>query len=349
MRIGIRPSSAVDRLVLALGLVPVPILDTQLAYTMGRVIMAGADLGIFDALEHDSAAAEQIAERLSLDPSATRALMDALVGCDYLSYSERAAHYALRPVARRWLLSSSERSLVDKMRLQRLEWEVMGKLEDFVRSGEHIDWHGDRLTEQQWGDYQRGMTDIGRLILPEVVKRTRLPKHAETMLDIGGAGGTYSAGFVRAHPGLSATVLDLPAAVDHARPLIEAHGLGDRLRIEAGNVLEADLGEAKYDFVFMANVAHHLSAEQNIAVAGKVHRALRDGGVYCILDVERLGAPSPRNQSSALMNLFFAMTSQVGTWAVSEMQGWLTGAGFVPGRPVRMRTGPAIVEVWGTR
>lgn len=349
MRIGVIPSNPLEHLILALGLAPTPMLDSQVAFTMARVIMAGVELGIFEALDQGPLGANEIADRRSLDRRATTALLAALVGCDYLAYDAASERYALRPVARRWLLRSSEQTLTNKMLFHKHEWEMLGRLEEFVRTGTPLDFHGNGKTEAEWSAYQLAMADIGRISLPEVVRRTPIPRGATAMLDIGGAGGTYSAAFVKSHPGLSSLVLDLPAAVAHARPLVEAYGLGDRLQINAGNVLEADLGQARFDFVFMANVAHHLSAEQNSAVARKAHAALRPGGVMCILDVERTRTPSPKNQLGGLLDLYYSMTSRSGTWSIDEMAGWLSQAGFAAGKPVRLRTTPGVAEVWGTR
>ena len=49
------------------------------------------------------------------------------------------------------------------------------------------------------------------------------------------------------------------------------------------------------------------------------------------------------------MNLYFAMTSQVGTWPVSDMTRWLRQAGFETQKPIRLRTSPGGVLVWGQR
>jgi SAM-dependent methyltransferase len=349
MRIGIVPESPLERIVLALGVVPEPLITTQLAFTMARAIMAGVDLGLYDALEAGPLDADEIAKRCMLDPRATRALCAALVGCDYLGHDGRSGRYALRPVARRWLLRSSDRSLSDKMVFQKIEWDLLGRLEEFVRSGRHLDLHGDGTPDYVWRSYQLGMTDIGRLALPEAVRRTPIPKGARAMLDVGGAGGTYSAAFLRARPDLSSTILDLPSAVAHARPIVEGHGLGERLRIEAGDVLATDLGRERFDFVFMASVAHHFDDAENRAIARKLADALRPGGVYCIQDVERTSRPSPRNQAGGLFDLYFALTSRSGSWSVGEMESWLRDASLVPGKPVRFRTAPGLVQAWGTR
>jgi 2-polyprenyl-3-methyl-5-hydroxy-6-metoxy-1,4-benzoquinol methylase len=347
MRVGIIPENPLERIVLALGVVPEPLVTTQLAFTMARAIQAGVDLGLYDALEAGPLSLEEIAAKCRLDVKATRAILGAIVGCDYLAFA--GGRYSLRPVARKWLLRSAESSLSNKMVFQKIEWDWLGHLEEFARTGKPLDAHGEGTTAETWRSYQLAMTDIGRLALPEAVRRTPIPKGATAMLDVGGSGGTYSAAFVRARPGLRSTILDLPSAVVHAKPIVDGLGLGDRLSIEAGNVLETDLGRDRYDFVFMASVAHHFSDEENQAVAKKYAAALKPGGVYCIQDVERAPKPSPKNQAGGLFDLYFALTSRSGTWSVDEMNGWLRAAGLAPGKPVRFRTAPGLVQAWGRK
>jgi hypothetical protein len=235
------------------------------------------------------------------------------------------------------------------MRFQKLEWDFVGKLPEYIRTGKPLDLHGESSSPGVWASYQAGMVDIGRLALGETLARTPVPKGAARMLDIGGSGGTYTAAFIKKYPGLSGKILDLPAAVVHAKPFVEEHGLGARLEIAAGDVLTDDLGKDVYDFVFMGNVAHHLSAQQNEAVAEKVFGALKRGGVFSIMDFEREETPSENNQLGALMNLYFSLTSQSGTWTCKEMSGWLDRAGFKVGKPIRLRSSPGFVQVWGKR
>ena len=348
MRLGAIPDNPAEWLVLAAGLVPAPLLHTQLFFTQARAIMAAVDVGLFEALAKEPATAQQVALLCKSDARATGALLGALAGCDYLSYERASQRYRLRPVARKWLLRGGPHSLANKMLFQKIEWRFLESLESFVRTGKPIDLHlsSDPAT---WEAYQAGMADLGRLSLDEVVSRTRVPKGARRMLDIGGSGGTYSGAFLRKHAALEAKILDLPEAVTHARRFIEAQGFGARLTIEPGNVLTDDLGESQYDFVFLSMLVHHFSREQNLALAKKVHRALRPFGVFVIQDVERGEVPSPKNQIGGLMDLYFALTSQSGTWSMTEMTGWLREAGFAPLRPVRFRTSPGLVQAVGSK
>ena len=62
--------------------------------------------------------------------------------------------------------------------------------------------------------------------------------------------------------GLRAVVLDLPEAVEHAAPILEHEGMGDRVVLRAGDALTDDLGEATYDLVFMFSLVHHFDEPQ---------------------------------------------------------------------------------------
>ena len=53
------------------------VVETQMAYTLARVIMAGAVLGVFDALAPAPATAAEVAERCGTDPGATEKLREA--------------------------------------------------------------------------------------------------------------------------------------------------------------------------------------------------------------------------------------------------------------------------------
>lgn len=348
MRLEVTPENPIERLVLAAGLAPTPIIETQMAFTLARAVMAGVELGVFDALEKQDRTAGELARERGTHPRATEALLNALVGSDYLAYESSTQRYSLRPVSRKWLLSGSPHSLANKMRFQFQEWRYLEQLESFVRGGKPLDMHGSD-SKEEWRAYQGGMTDLARLSLGEVLARTPVPKGAQRMLDIGGSGGSYSASFLGKYPGLRSTILDLEAAVVHARPFVESHKLGERLSLVAGNVLTDDLGEGTYDFVFMSMVAHHFSTEQNIAVARKVLRALTPGGVFIIQDIERAKTPSPKNQIGALMDLYFALTSASGTWTLDEMKDWLRQAGFTSRRPVKFRTSPGLVQAVGLK
>jgi SAM-dependent methyltransferase len=337
VRIGAVPENPIEAIVARLNIAPRPLLETQMAYTLARLIMAGVQLGVFDALAEEDATAQQVAERCGTDPNATEKLLFALAGAKYLKAT--GARYGLTPLARKWLLSDSDHSLADKLLLQFLEWEFMERTEEYVRTGQPLELH-EVLEEDQWDAYQRGMRSMARALSAETTRRMPVPNGARDMLDIGGSHGYYSVSLCRRHEGLRAEVLDLPDAVKQAAPLLAEEGMGDRVVHREGDALADDLGENAYDLVMISQLVHHFSAEQNRELAARVARALRPGGVYAIVDAFRPAGPNDAGQVGALLEFYFALTSQSGTWSPDEMAEWQRAAGLEPRKPIRFRATP---------
>jgi SAM-dependent methyltransferase len=342
MKLGIIPENILERVALAAGVVPRPILDTLVAMLLARTIMAATKLGIFEALASGPLPAHQVAAHCGTDPCATEKLLTALAGCGYV----RAEHgqYALAPVARTWLLKDSPQSLRDKMLGQfTLEWEWIEGYEEFVGSGTPLDIH-ESMSDDEWGLYQRSMRALASSSAKEVARRTPVPSGARDMLDIGGSHGYYSVAICRRHPGLRAVILDLPEAVNHAEPILAREGMGDRVRHRAGNALTDDLGTQAWDLVFIANLVHHFDEQANRDLVRRIARALRPGGILVIQDFIRLQQPGEGGQIGALNELFFALTSQSGTWSLAEIAGWQQEAGLVPRKPRRLLTLPGAAQ-----
>lgn len=339
MRYGAVPENPIERLVYRFNLAPQPLLETQMAFSLSRLIMVGTKVGVFEALANGPATAAEIAERCELSEVGTEKLLFALTGAEYLKAENGG--YSLTPVARKWLLRDSPNSLVDKMLFQFHEWEYMERSEDYVRTGEPLELHS-MTDEEEWDSYQRGMRSIANAFAPEAVRRMPVPKGATEMLDIGGSHGYYSVALCRKHEGLRSTILDLPQAIEAAAPLLAKEGMGDRVVHRGGDALTDDLGTEVYDLVLIAQLVHHFSEQQNRELAARVERALRPGGVYAVLDEFRPRTPKDAGQVGAVLEFYFALTSQSGTWAVEEIADWQQSAGLKLRRPINFRTVPGV-------
>ena len=342
MKLSVSPDNLIERAVMALGLAPITLVDTHIGFMRARAIMVGVKLGVFDALEKGPRTAEQVASQCGTSPVGTEKLLNALVGSDYLTFDRGA--YGLAPVARTWLLANSPQSVRDKVLFEFIEWTMVEGFEAFVRTGQPLDMHH-KVTHEAWGAYQRAMRNLSGLAAPEVIRRTPLPTGATRMLDIGGSHGYISVAMCRKHPGLKAVVLDLPSAVEHAAPILAREKMGDRVVHRAGDALVDDLGTDAWDLIYVSQLLHHFDLAANRALAARVARALRPGGAFVVLELIRPVSPNAAGQVGALLDLYFALTSQSGTWSVEEIAGWQRDAGLVTRAPVRLRTVPGAVEV----
>jgi SAM-dependent methyltransferase len=335
VRIGAVPDNLIERILLATNLLPTPLLDTELAYFLARTVMVGAKLGVFEALEAGPLTSAEVAAQCQTHPYATTKLLNGLVGARYLRV--KGERYALAPVARKWLLRDARQSVYDMLMFNFACWEMAEHFEAYVRSGEPIDIH-ETLSDEDWGFYQRGMRATTGFQVPEVLRRTPVPKGARHMLDIGGSHGYFSVAFCRRYPQMRAVVMDLPEAVKQAAPILAKEGMGDRVVHRAGDALTDDLGTEAWDLIFMSQLLHHFDEASNRDLVRRAALALRPGGILAIQDVLR---PSGRDNGAVLLgDLFFATTSQAGTWSLAEMADWQRAAGLVPKKPVRFLSLP---------
>jgi len=165
------------------------------------------------------------------------------------------------------------------------------------------------------------------------------------MLDIGGSHGFLSVSLCRRHPGLSAVILDLPEAVAQAAPILAREGMGDRVTHRPGNALTDDLGSEAWDLILISQLMHHFDEPACRALVERVARALRPGGIFAILELIRPEHPGGAGQVGALLDLYFALTSQSGNWSIQEMTGWQEQAGLVPRKPIHLRSMPGAAAV----
>jgi SAM-dependent methyltransferase len=295
-------------------------------------------LGIFEALSGVPRTAAVVAQTCGTDERATQKLLNLLVTMRYLRHRDGA--YSLARHVRRWLLADAPQSIREVILMKELEWRWIDQLESFTRHGRPLDVHGTMSTED-WGAYQRGMRAQANALAWIVARRMPVPNGARDTLDIGGSHGYFSVVLCRRHPGLRATVLDLPAAIEHAAPLLEREGMGDRVVLRAGDALTDDLGQAAYDLIMMFSLVHHFDDATHRQLVRRAARALRPGGYLVIGDAPRPSSPGRGGQQGAFFDLYFALTSQSGLWTFDEMRSWQKEAGLTPRKSMALAPGGA--------
>jgi len=331
MKIKNQPENLLEWVALRANLAPTPLIDTQVAFNAARAIMAAAELGIYETIGRNSKTADEIASACKTHPLATKQLLNCLVGIGYLQWDNEK--YSLKSKYHKWLLKESESNLIGKLRFQLIEWEWMGKLEDYIRTGKPLDLHG-TASESEWRLYQEGMRDLSINAAKELASKIPVPTGATNMLDIGGSHGLFSIELCKKHPGLSSTILELPGAIEAATAIAKRYDITNRVNHVAGNALTDDLGAGKYDLVMINNVVHHFTHEQNDLLAKKVARALKPNGIYAIGEFIRAEKPGEGGVVGATTGLYFSLTSSSGTWSVSEIESWQKSAGLKIEKPV---------------
>jgi len=115
---------------------------------------------------------------------------------------------------------------------------------------------------------------------------------------------------------------------------------GERIVHRAGNELTDNLGNEEYDLIFIGNPLHHFDEQTNRDLVKRSARALRPNGYLVIEELHRFQSPREVGELGALSNLYFAATSEAGTWSMEEVTEWQREAGLLPRKPIRLLTAP---------
>jgi 2-polyprenyl-3-methyl-5-hydroxy-6-metoxy-1,4-benzoquinol methylase len=335
----IRPGAddLLERVALGLNLVPLPGAYAMYGMVAGRVIGVAQRLGVFARLLAGPATAGRVAEELQLQVAGTRLLCENLVGLGIL---EQDGHtFSLAKRARKWLDPASDSYIGTWLEHSASYWEWYGDLERIVRDGGSFEIHREGAEQEEyWRVYITGQYELARLSAQEVAKAIALPAESTALLDVAGGHGWFAAELCRRHPGLTATVLDLPGSARVGREIIAKAGMSERVVHRDGDMFAADLG-GPYDGALVFDIIHHLSAEQIVALLVRVRAALNPGATLAVLDMFRSDAKRER-ASAAALGLFFHLTSGADLHSPAELAGYLREAGFSTPKRVKIRRIP---------
>ncbi len=300
-----------------------------------RVFLTAAELDLFTLLADGPLSLEEAAAARGADRRALAILLDALTALGLLQKTDGRWR---TPAALVPLLSSrSGRSLLPLALHSVNLWDRWSRLTETVAGTRPV--AGDGWTRSFIG----AMHAIAAPQADEIVAAVG-PGSARRLLDVGGGPATYTLAFLRAAPGLHATLFDLPEVVEIARENATRAGLVDRVDLVAGD-LRTDALPGGHDLAFVSAIVHMLGPAGNVALFRKVHDALLPGGRIVLRDhVMSPDRTAPRAGALFAVNMLVG-TKDGGTFTLEELSAWLEEAGFA--RPRLLRNGErmdALVE-----
>jgi hypothetical protein len=339
MRVTAAPDGLIERIGLLLNRLPTPIGEAMLAMPVARSLQVAQRTGMLAALAEDARDPVELAEHLGLQPTATELVLDVIASVGHVELRPDG-RFEMTDRARRWLDPHSDHYLGDFLADTAEYWQWWGGLEDLVRDGRHVELHDKAADDPYWRSYIRGQYQLARLSSAEVAKAVPLAKGAHSLLDVAGAHGEFSMALCRQHPGLRATVVDLPGSARVGREIVSGAGMEDRVHHVEGNMFEADLG-GPHDGALCFNIVHHQTPEQARELFARIRSALRPGAPLCVLELyDRPDGQKP--DSGSILGLFFHLTSGADTYTVEQVSAWLADSGFGPAEKHTFRTLPSL-------
>lgn len=287
---------------------PGPVWDVINGFGAYWALCAAVDLGLFDALDARPLTTAELAAAVGVgDPDDLATLTNLLVAVDLLDTD--GVTWALRDVARRFLVSGSAASMTELVRLS---------------PGVHDAWP-DLAATLRVGGPDAGTAEATVALHPALVQATAATQHAvavavagalawgpePVVVDFGcGSGAWLTALLDAAGPHARGVGVDLPHVVDSVRPAIAELAV----TLVAGDYVNTTLPVARADVVVLAHV---LRAEPDSRARALVARALDllgPAGTLLVADYFLPGAGQPADAyRAARHDLTLALTMRAGT------------------------------------
>jgi len=297
-----------------------------------RILLSGAELNLFTTLSQEALTAKQVSHKTGYDLRALTILLDALAAMGLLSKQHDTYHCApsLTP-----FLSGNCPSSVLPMVLHAahlwLRWSCLTHVVQGTGDGESESRPSRKAHELR--AFIGAMHVVAQPLAQAIVAALN-PGSAKTLLDVGGASGTYTIAFLHAVPEMRATLFDTPDVVEMARERLTAAGMLKRVNLVSGDFYQDEFPNG-HDLAFVSAIIHQNSREQNVELYHKIFRSLNREGRIVIRDhVMEADRTSPKDGAVFAVNMLLG-TSGGGTYTYEEIERGLTQAGFTRIRLIR--------------
>lgn len=317
-------------------------LDLLTGYQPAAIVATACETGVADALAGGARTPADVAATARTDVRATAMLLGAMVALGLARRGDDGGFALTEDGAT--LARDHPQSVAGIVAKEWFFYRVWAELPLALRDGHAriAPWR-DRLRDDPGTALQflRALDDLAARFgggLPALADLGDVPAGAR-LLDVGGGAGSHAAHLVAAHPGLRATVLDLPEVEPVLR---ERHG---GLSFVAGDLHAPRFGRPggeSWDIVLLANILHDHPPEQNAEIVRRAAGLLTPGGTLLVYEWV-LGADRVSPRDVALFAPMMLVENEGGgVYTEEEIGAWLHAAGLTG---VTAHRGPGPIAV----
>lgn len=297
----------------------------EYTYKVG-IFRAGLELDIWKKVEKGEDTAEQMSVKEGWDPLGTRMLLDDL--CSLKLLKKRNNRYRLVKEAECYLIPGKP-TYEGKFLLNDCNWEGNGHLAEAIRTGKRPIYHNATTNEMvdDWlGVYIPNLLDEEAYlkISTEFWKTLGIQAHeGMRVLDVACGPAPRSLILARQNTGVQITLLDWERILNTALGFACTLGVEKQVTTTTGDLWSTDFGSNQFDLVFLGNITHFFSPEDNIRLFIKAYDALVEGGVIAISAIRR---EYPKPTGPGLW--FYAVSKGGAVYDFEEYRNMLERAGF---------------------
>ena len=209
-------------------------------------------------------------------------MLDALTALELLVKEE--GRYSLAPGADACLTAFGSRSILAMAQHQANCLRRWVQLARVVKKGQAAERspsvRGEKSDQEA---FIGAMHNVSAPVADEVIGSIQ-PLQFRTVLDIGGASGTWTRAFLRACPASKAILFDLPEVIPMARRLLAEEAQAGRVEFVGGDFMAGPLPSGA-DLAWVSAIVHQNSRKQNRELFAKAFHALTPAGRIVIRDI----------------------------------------------------------------
>jgi acetylserotonin O-methyltransferase len=298
-----------------------------MGFASTQIILAGDELGVFDALAERSSSAEELAQQLSLPNETLERLLNS--ACAYGLLRKHEAAYTLTEMARNHLVKSSPALRSEIYPL----WAHLGKavregqpqwsrLPGMNPAGPFESMYKDEAGVRSFMDAMFAATYPSAMEFSQRYDFSRF----NHIVDVGGASGAFFAAVLSKFTQLRGTIFDLPPVGLVARECMKRFNLSERVAFRAGDFFKDPLPEGG-DMYVLGYILHDWDTESGTKLLRKIYDALPKGGAVFICEtLYNADKDGPMYAGWSDMNMLVATTGK--ERSAAEYEGWLRQVGF---------------------
>ena len=299
-------------------------------YAPTFIIRAALQYRIFDLLDQSPKTVDQLASASSTSKRALTAILNALVGLQFLTSSN--GRYSLTPESAAFLVSTKPgyhgaffQHTLDQIMPR---WQ---QLPEVVRTGKPVQ----AANEQKQGaeffaEFVEALFPMGYAGARALGEHLGVARSTGPVkvLDLAAGSGVWGIALAHLSPNVRISAVDWPEVLETTKRVAARNGVADRLSTIPGDLMAANFGSG-YQIAILGHILHSEGEKRSRQLLRKTFDALAPGGTIAIGEFvpndERTGPPSA---------LIFAVnmvinTEEGNTFTFSEISSWLREAGFV--------------------
>jgi 3-hydroxy-5-methyl-1-naphthoate 3-O-methyltransferase len=315
---------------------PDRIMEMIWGYAPPIILATAVQNRVFDLMDAAPKTVEELARASGNSVRGLRALLNALVGFQYLTKSPDG-RYALTPESAAFLVSSKPGYLGKFVEFSGLKMiQTWLPLPEVVRTGKP----SIEVNQQNSGEafFQELVEPIFAMSYPatQVAGQALGLANARNpirQLDIGTGSGVWGIGLAQQSPQISVTAQDWPGVLEVTRRMAARFNLADRFKYLAGDFHDVDFGTG-YNLVTIGHILHSEGVERSRHLLKKAAAAMAPKGTIVIseflVNQDRSGPPMPLIFAVNML----AHTENGDTFSFEEISGWLKEVGLVDPRKI---------------